>query len=125
MHEYSLMENVIATIMVELKSSGEEIKAGRPFTVTLKVGALEMHSEEASRQAFEVLTRGTVLEGALLNLIILPVTVSCSQCGHQGPLPMGAVDPHDALPLAECPQCGALTPVLGGRGVESIELQWD
>ena len=125
LHEYSLMENVIATIMVELKSSGEEVQAGRPLTVTLKVGALEMHSEAASRQAFEVLAKGTVLEDARLELIILPVTLSCTQCGFQGPLPMGAVDPHDALPLAECPQCGALTPVLGGRGVESIELKWD
>ncbi len=125
MHEYALMENVIATIIVELKSSGEEVQAGRPLTVTLKVGALEMHSEAASRQAFEVLSKGTALEGALLNLIILPVSVVCSQCGFQGPLPMGAVDPHDALALAECPQCGALTPVQGGRGVESIELKWD
>ena len=125
MHEYSLMENVIATILVELKTSGEEVQAGRPLTVTLKVGALEMHSEAASRQAFEVLSKGTALEGALLNLIILPVSLACSQCGFQGPLPMGAVDPHDVLPLAECPQCGAITPVQGGRGVESIELKWD
>ena len=29
---------------------------------------------------------------------------------------MGAADPHDAMPLAECPQCGALAPVQGGRG---------
>ncbi len=124
MHEYALMENVVATIMVELKSSGE-VPADRPLTVTLKVGALEMHSEEATRQAFEVLTTGTALEGAHLNLIILPVTLDCSQCGFQGPVPMGAADPHDAMPLAECPQCGALAPVQGGRGVESIELKWD
>jgi len=124
LHEYALMENVLAAIMVELKSSGET-PAGRPLTVTLKVGALEMHSEEATRQAFEVLTKGTALEGARLDLIILPVSLVCSKCGFQGPLPMGAADPHDALPLAECPQCGALTPVQGGRGVESIELKWD
>ncbi len=124
MHEYGLMENVIATIMAELQTS-QEVPADRPLTVTLKVGALEMHSEEATRQAFEVLTKGTALEGAHLNLIILPVTLDCSKCGFQGPLPMGAADPHDALPLAECPQCGALTPVQGGRGVESIELKWD
>lgn len=123
MHEYALMENVIAAIMAELKKSGET-PADRPPTVTLKVGALEMHSEAASRQAFEVLTKGTALEGARLNLIILPVTLACP-CGHQETLPMGAVDPHDALPLAECPQCGALTPVQGGHGVESIELKWD
>jgi len=124
LHEYALMENVIAVIMAELKKAGEK-PAGHTLEVTLKVGALEMHSAEATRQAFEVLTRGTVLEGALLNLIILPVSVVCAKCGFHGPLPMGVVDPHDALPLAECPQCRDLTPVQGGRGVESIELKWD
>lgn len=118
------MENVIAVIMTELQKSGEA-PAGQPLTVTLKVGALEMHSEAAARQAFEVLIKGTDLEGARLDLIILPVTLACPQCGFQGPLPMGAADPHDAMPLAECPQCGALAPVQGGRGVESIELKWD
>ncbi len=124
MHEYALMENIIATIMAELQTS-PEVPADRPLTVTLKVGALEMHSEEATRQAFEVLTKGTPLEGARLDLIILPVTLTCSQCGFEGPLPMGAADPHEALPVAECPQCGAAAPVQGGRGVESIELKWD
>ena len=124
MHEYGLMENVVAAIMAELKNSGE-IPAGQTLTVTLKVGALEMHSEAATRQAFEVLTKGTVLEGARLDLVILPVTLVCLQCGHQETLPLGAVDPHDALAMAECPKCGAVTPVQGGRGVESIELKWD
>jgi hydrogenase nickel incorporation protein HypA/HybF len=119
-----MMENVIAVIMAELKKAGEK-PAGHNLEVTLKVGALEMHSEEATRQAFEVLTKGTVLEGAQLNLIVLPVTLACTECGFQGPLPMGAADPHDAMPVVECPQCGSLTPVQGGRGVESIELKWD
>ena len=120
-----MMENVIAVIMAEMKKSGEEAPAGPLLTVTLKVGALEMHSEEATRQAFEVLTKGTVLEGARFDLILLPVTLACAECGFQGPLPMGAADPHDAMPIVVCPQCGALTPVQGGRGVESIELKWD
>jgi Zn finger protein HypA/HybF involved in hydrogenase expression len=124
LHEYALMENVIAVIMAELKKAGEA-PAGAHLTVTLKVGVLEMHSEAASRQAFEVLTKGSALEDARLNLIVLPVTLNCPECGFQGPLPMGAADPHDALPVAECPQCGAVAPVQGGRGVESIELKWD
>lgn len=124
MHEYALMENVIAVIMAELQKAGEQ-PAGHTLEVTLKVGALEMHSEAATRQAFEVLTKGTPLEGARLNLIILPVTLACTECGFQGPLPMGAADPHEVLPVAECPGCGAFTPVQGGRGVESIELKWD
>lgn len=118
------MENVVAAIMAELKNSGET-PAGQTLTVTLKVGALEMHSEAATRQAFEVLTKDTVLEGARLNLVILPVTLACPQCGHQEALPLGAVDPHDPLPMAECPRCGTTAPVQDGRGVESIELKWD
>ncbi len=126
MHEYGLMENVMAVIMAELKKSGdEEVKAGRRLTVTLKVGALELHSEAALRQAFEVLSQGTALEGARLDLVILPVTLACPQCAFRGPLPLGAADPHAALPMAECPQCGALAPVQDGRGVESIDLTWE
>ncbi len=41
------------------------------------------------------------------------------------PLPEGTVDPHDQSPLVECPRCGAVTPVQGGRGVEGIELRWE
>jgi len=119
------MENVMAVIMAELKKSGEEVRAGRLPTVTLKVGALELHSEAAFRQAFEVLSQGTVLEGARLHLLILPATLACPQCGFRGPLPLGAIDPHEALPMAECPQCGALTLVQDGRGVESIKLAWE
>lgn len=120
------MENVIAAILADLKKSGEvAAPAGRRLTVTLKAGAMEMHSEAATRQAFQVLSQGTVLQGALLDLIILPVTLECPQCGFHGPLPLGAADPHQALPMAECPRCGALAPVQGGRGVESIELQWE
>jgi len=120
------MENVMTVIMAELKKSGEEeVRAGRLPTVTLKVGALEMHSEAALRQAFEVLSQGTVLEGARLHLVILPATLACPQCGFRGPLPLGAADPHEALPMVDCPRCGALTPVQDGRGVESIELNWE
>ena len=89
------------------------------------MGALAVHSEAATRQAYEVLVKGTPLAQSRLNLTIEPVTLTCAQCGYQGPLPEGAVDPHDQSPLVECPQCGAVNPVQGGRGVEGIELRWE
>jgi hydrogenase nickel incorporation protein HypA/HybF len=124
LHEYSLMENVVATILEELRRT-EGCPGGPALTVDLKVGALAVHSAEATRQAYEVLARGTVLESSRLELTILPVTLTCPQCGYQGELPEGAVDPHDAGPLIQCPKCGAAAPVTGSRGVESIELKWD
>jgi len=93
--------------------------------VVLKVGALAVHSEAATRQAYEVLVQGTPLEASRLRLTVEPVTLTCGQCGYTGALPEGAVDPHDPSPLSECPQCGAVSPVQGGRGVESIEIRWE
>lgn len=123
MHEYSLMQNVIATILEELKKTAG-CPGGPALTVDLKVGALAVHSAGATRQAFEVLAKGTPLENSRLHLTILPVTLTCPQCGFEGPLPEGTVDPHDLSPLAQCPRCGAAAPVQGSRGVEGIELRW-
>ena len=118
------MEQVIAHILAELKKV-DSPPDGSSLEVVLRVGALAVHSEAATRTAYEVLVKGTPLAQSRLNLTIEPVTLTCSQCGYQGPLAEGAVDPHDQSPLAECPQCGAVNPVQGGRGVEGIELRWE
>jgi Zn finger protein HypA/HybF involved in hydrogenase expression len=118
------MEQVIAHILAELKKQ-ESLPAGNSLEVVLKVGALAVHSEAATRQAYEVLVKNTPLENSRLLLIIEPVTLDCGKCGFKEPLPEGAVDPHDHSPLVECPRCGAVIPVQGGRGVESIELRWE
>jgi Zn finger protein HypA/HybF involved in hydrogenase expression len=124
LHEYSLMEQVVAHILAELKKQ-EGPPTGAALEVVLKVGALAVHSEAATRQAYEVLVKGTPLENSRLSLTIEPVTLVCAKCGYEGALAEGEVDPHDQSPLVECPQCSAVNPVQGGRGVESIELRWE
>jgi Zn finger protein HypA/HybF involved in hydrogenase expression len=124
LHEYSLMEQVIAQIVAELEKQNSP-PAGSSLEVVLKVGALAVHSEAATRQAYEVLVKGTPLENSRLKLTIEPVTLTCGKCGYEGALSEGSVDPHDMSPLAECPRCGTVSPVQGGRGVESIELRWE
>jgi len=118
------MEQVIAHILAELKKVDGPLD-GSSLEVVLRVGALAVHSEAATRQAYEVLVKGTPLSQSRLNLTIEPATLTCAQCGYQGPLPEGGVDPHDQSPLVECPRCGAVSPVQGGRGVEGIELRWE
>jgi Zn finger protein HypA/HybF involved in hydrogenase expression len=118
------MEQVIAHILAELgKVDGPA--EGSSLEVVLRVGALAVHSEAATRTAYEVLVKGTPLAQSRLNLTIEPVTLTCGKCGYQGPLPEWAVDPHDQSPLVECPRCGTVCPVQGGRGVEAIELRWE
>jgi Zn finger protein HypA/HybF involved in hydrogenase expression len=124
LHEYGLMEDVVKSLLAKLEEPGVDT-AGADMEVVLKVGALAIHSAAATRQAYEVLVKGTKLEKARLTLIVEPLTLTCSGCGFQGSLPEGAVDPHEQLPLAPCPKCGAISPVTGSRGVESIELVLD
>jgi Zn finger protein HypA/HybF involved in hydrogenase expression len=124
LHEYSLMEQVVAHILAELKKQ-EGVPSGSSLEVVLKVGPMAVHSEAATRQAYEVLVKGTPLEHSRLDLTIAPATLSCGHCGYAGALPEGTVDPHDQSPLMECPRCGAVCPVQGGGGVESLELRWE
>lgn len=118
MHEYSLMENVVSDILSQLKTkplgSHEAIKK-----VVLKVGALDIHSQEAFVQAFEMTTQKTALEGVQLILEIDPGIIKCV-CGYEGVSVIGHT--HDPTPIAPCPRCGKINHVLGGRGVSTIEL---
>ena len=56
MHEYSLMESIIQSILERLAKEGRERSVSE---VVLKIGVLDVHSEAAARQAFQVLTQGT------------------------------------------------------------------
>ncbi|MBM4295310.1 MAG: hydrogenase maturation nickel metallochaperone HypA [Deltaproteobacteria bacterium] len=120
MHEYGLMQEMVALLLKKLQE-GVCPETGK-IEVVLKVGGFAIHSAAATRQAYEVLTKGTRLEGSKLNLMVEPVTLNCAGCGCQEVLGEDQVDPHDPLPLAECPRCGQVAPVQGGRGVESLEL---
>jgi Zn finger protein HypA/HybF involved in hydrogenase expression len=120
MHEYSLMQQIIEAIKRQVIDPGQ----ATPPTVRivhLTVGALDIHSEASFRQAFEVLIRETPLAGAVLEMTIVPAHYTC-QCGHQGQCGDGEVDVHQSAPYLECPICGAVCPLEGGRGVMDLKL---
>ena len=121
MHEYSLLEDVVEVILDRLQSEGPRTRpAGE--AVHLSVGALAMHSEESFRQAFDLLTRGTPVEGSRLELSVVRPEIACDQCSYAGEV-TEELDCHDPMPVMECPRCGAPLQVRGGRGVEHIELE--
>lgn len=121
MHEYSLMEDVVGTLLESLRREGITA-AGAVKEVVMRIGALDIHSEASFVQAFEVQTRGTALEGARLVLEIVPARYRCGACGHEAEVGVGAADGHQAEPVVECSRCGAACVVTGGRGVQPIDL---
>jgi hydrogenase nickel incorporation protein HypA/HybF len=51
--------------------------------VRFRVGALHRVVEPALQQAFELVSAGTVADGAVLDVVTLPVTVRCRSCGAE------------------------------------------
>ena len=123
MHEYSLMQDIIKSILERLEEEQSSVPVKE---VILKLGVLDIHSEAAATTAFEVLAKGTPLEKAKLTVVVKPVMLSCPQCKAVAPFP---VDEHthanELLPVVNCPVCDGLASLSGGQGVESIELVFE
>ena len=67
MHEASLMKN----LMGKVEQLDREHGAGRVTRLSVKLGALSHFSPDHFREHFEHASRGTVAEGALLEIELL------------------------------------------------------
>ncbi len=111
MHEVSLIESVVALV--------EQERAKQAFArvnlVRLQVGALGHAEPEALRFCFEAVTRGTIAEGARLEIEVVPGEGWCADCHRTVPL--------DAR-FGACPVC-ARGPVrmTGGDALRLSELE--
>jgi Zn finger protein HypA/HybF involved in hydrogenase expression len=113
------MERIIQSIQERIAQE----KITEPVAeVALKVGMLEVHSEEAAKLAFQVLAKGTPLENSRLRLTIIPAFLGCPACGYQESFITDPLTGHDPLSAAQCPKCHGIVGITGGRGVESIDL---
>ena len=102
MHELSLASAIIDT--------AERHAAGRPVSViSLRVGALRQVVPESLELYVEIVGRGTLCEGARLEIELVPARLAC--CGAEW-------EP----PSFRCPQCGRGGEVVSGGEflVESI-----
>ena len=113
MHEMALCESLIGVI---------EDQAGvhdyqKVKTVFLEVGALACVEPEALRFSFDLVTRGTLAEGAALEIIETKPEAWCFTCGHAVPVRQ-RFDP--------CPDCGSYQLQLsGGDELRIKELEVD
>jgi hydrogenase nickel incorporation protein HypA/HybF len=106
----SIASAIVATV--------EKHAEGRPTSaVTLRVGRLRQVVPESLEFYFGFVARGTVCEGARLELQIVPGQLTCSACGHEWEL--------DA-PAFWCPACASSDVRISAGNeleVESIEVE--
>jgi hydrogenase nickel incorporation protein HypA/HybF len=90
MHELSISSAVVDTVV--------EHAAGRRVTaVTMTVGAFRQVVPDSLEFYFEIVSRGTVCEGARLEQVLVPLRLGCSGCGEEW---------EPEAPAFRCPSCG-------------------
>jgi len=76
MHELALIQSIVAAV-------AERVQPARVDLVRLEIGQLAGVSEQALRFCFDVCTRGTILEGAALEVLGIAGRARCRRCGSE------------------------------------------
>ena len=113
MHEMSLCEGVLQILEDSAKSQGfSQVK-----TVWLEIGALSGVDPQAMRFGFDAVMKGSLADGAALEIIELPGQAWCLPCSKT----VAVTARYDA-----CPECGShQLQVTGGDEMRIKELEVD
>lgn len=110
MHEMSLAESVLQII----EDSARAQNFQRVRHVTLEIGQLAAVEPEAMRFCFDAVTRGSLAEGARLEIVETPGAGRCFDCGKTAPM-------QEKYGL--CPHCGsARLEVVAGKEMRVKDL---
>ncbi len=109
MHELSIANRVLEIASEYAKNNGAE----KVLAITLRVGALSCVHKSALEFSFELIAKDTVLEGAELKFIDVPVTVFCVPCNRELELA--------GIQRFRCPVCD--TPSADIRNGQELEIE--
>ncbi len=111
MHEMSLAENMLQIIEESARTQNFQ----RVRTVVLEIGALSAVEPDAMRFCFDAVTRGSIAEGARLEILDRPGEGWCTECSKTVLL-------RERFGL--CPECGgARVEITSGNEMRVKELE--
>ncbi len=104
MHDLTMARSIVDTVLEAAKERGAE----EVLEIDLVIGALTLLSREQMDFWVRELLRGTIGEGAEVNIEQQAPEVRCKQCGYRGPVEVSD-DPiyHLMAFTPTCPECGS------------------
>jgi hydrogenase nickel incorporation protein HypA/HybF len=114
MHELPATQGILSVALEAAQQNG----AQRITAIDLTIGGLASIVDDSVQFYFDILSKGTIAEGAVLRFRRESAMANCVDCDHQFPV--------NAPLTAVCPICeGVRLHVSGGREfyVESIEVE--
>jgi len=115
MHELSVTQSLLNIALEEAKkNNAKKIKK-----ITLVVGDLTSIMDDSVQFYFDILSKSTIAEGAVLSFKRIPAEFRCGECGHLF---------ERKTYSFRCPKCGGKS-VLAEKGqefyIESMEVEFD
>jgi len=110
MHELSLAASMLGIVEQTARREG----FARVASIRLAIGRLSCVMPEALRFCFESVTRGTVAEGARLDIDEIEGVGRCPQCERTTALD----EPYGA-----CPECAVALVVTAGQEMRVLEVE--
>lgn len=121
MHEGSITTQVVESVLKEANHRN----AKKVVRVDLVLGALTFLNPEQVRFWYDILTKGTIMEGSELFLEEKEGRVHCTSCDYEGGFKY-IDDPtlHVAMPTLQCPRCDSLVEIVSGKDcvVKSVKM---
>lgn len=119
MHEYGFMRDVVDRVLEECRNTD-----GRAATrVQIEVGEFAVASRESLETAFEILTRGTPLEGSVLEIVEVAGHAVCPACAFEGSAADLGEELSEPPALVLCPRCGSPLLITSGSGITLVHIQ--
>lgn len=113
MHEYAVTQSMITLVLEE----ASQAKASKILEIRLVIGDLSTIIDDSVQMYFDIMSEGTVAEGAKLIFRRVKAEFKCKTCGEVFIKPEKGFD---------CPKCGSMgVPTGVGKEfyIESLEIE--
>ena len=113
MHELAITEGIMEAAIPAAKEAGAE----KILEIRLKIGELSGVIPECINEYFNVISKGTIAEGAKIKVEKISVRIKCSSCGFEGTIEKRKI---------YCPVCKERNfRIIAGREyyVDSLEVE--
>jgi hydrogenase nickel incorporation protein HypA/HybF len=122
MHEFSFAYNIFKVA----EATAIKYNAKKITEVFLEIGELTLIVPDLLRRSFEIATKGSIAEGAKLNIKILPGKIRCRECDKISEVTLTKEAQLTGLQLFRCTHCGSNnTEIIEGKkaNVKNIKIQ--
>ena len=125
MHEVSVVSDIVRAILKEL----EKYDAKAVEEVTLRIGEMTNLGTEQMEFAYEIVTRGTILEGSKLIIENEEVRVYCKECDLESGVEYldDDLETGHRIPILKCSKCNGPVKVISGQSccVKNLRIVGD